>query len=112
MRSIRKWPNPPSLFPVPALLALLALPALVMGGTRIGSDATALMELVNSVRIASFPELKDADISVRDLKSDHVFLETRFTITSYIFRRHLRYMLFYNSEAARRHVPPDGLRAI
>jgi hypothetical protein len=67
---------------------------------------------VDSVRSASYPQLKEADISIRDLSSDSVYLETRFTMTSYFFGGRLRYMLFYNPEAARRQVPGEGLRAI
>jgi hypothetical protein len=105
MRSIRKCPKAAWLFPV-------ALPAFVVCGTRATSDASAFARIVNNVRAASFPELKDADISIRDLKSDCVFLEARFTMTSYFFNGRLRYMLYYNQKAARRDVPPEGLRAI
>jgi hypothetical protein len=106
MRPIRKWPKPSCLFPVPFLLALVAC------GTRTNPNVTPLMPLVNSVRDSSFPQLKDAEISIRDLRNDYIFLEARFTMASYFFNRRLHYTIFYNAEAARRHLPPDGLRAI
>jgi hypothetical protein len=68
--------------------------------------------LVNSVRRSSFPQLKDAQITVYDLHSDYVYLETRFTFSSYLFARRLRYMISFNREALARGVPADGLRAI
>jgi hypothetical protein len=41
-----------------------------------------------------------------------VFLETRFTFSSYFFSRRLRYMLSFNRAALARGVPEEGLRAI
>jgi hypothetical protein len=106
MRSISKWPKPAWLFPVPALLALVAC------GSQRPPDFRSITQLMNSVRDASFPELKGVDIAIRDLTSDYVFLEARFTMTSYFSRGRLGYMLYYNEEAVRRGVPPEGLRAI
>jgi hypothetical protein len=68
--------------------------------------------LVDSVREASFPQLRGAEITVHDLRSDYVFLETRFTLSSYFFGGRLRYMLMFNREASRRKAPAEGLRAI
>jgi hypothetical protein len=106
MRSISKWPKPAWLFPVPALLVLVAC------GSQRTPDFRSIRQLMNSVRDASFPELKGVDIGIRDLTSDYVFLEARFTMTSYFSRGRLEYMLYYNEEAVRRGVPPEGLRAI
>jgi len=72
----------------------------------------AIGTLVDSVRRASYPQLQNAEITVHDLRSDYVYLETRFTISSYFFERRLRYMLSFNPEALARGVPQDGLRAI
>jgi len=68
--------------------------------------------LVDSVRRASYPQLQDSEITIHDLHSDYVFLETRFTFSSYFFARQLRYMMSFNREALARKVPADGLRAI
>jgi hypothetical protein len=88
------------------LLVLLSAPA------PADSDLTAIARLVDNVRNASYPQLKDAEISFRDLRNDSVYLETRFTMTSYFFSGRLRYMLFFNQDAVKRHVPAEGLRAI
>src|SRR5262249_13965334 len=103
MRSILKWRKPPWLFPV-LMLTSCGAPARL--------DLTSITQLVNSTRASSFPGLKDAEINVRDLTSDSIFLEAQFTMASYVFGGRLRYVLSYNSEASRRHVPAEGLRAI
>jgi len=46
------------------------------------------------------------------MHSDYIYLEGRFTFTSFFFARRLRYMIRFNPEALARQVPPDGLRAI
>jgi len=68
--------------------------------------------LVESVRAASYPQLKDEDITLHEMRSDYIYLEGRFTILSFFFEHKLRYMVLFNPEATARHVPPDGLRAI
>jgi hypothetical protein len=88
------------------LLVLLSAPA------RSDSDFNAIARVVDSVRNASYPQLKGADIGFRDLRSDSVYLETRFTMTSYFFSGRLRFMIFFNQDAVKRHVPVNGLRAI
>ncbi len=67
---------------------------------------------MDSVRGASYPQLNDAEITLRGLRSDSVFFETRFTLSSYFFARRLRYMMMFNPDAMNLHVPADGLRAI
>lgn len=69
-------------------------------------------KIVNSVRRASYPQLEDAEITIHDLRSDYVYLEARFTFSSYFSAHRLRYMLSFNREALLRSVPEDGLRAI
>jgi hypothetical protein len=71
-----------------------------------------IAKLVGSVRSASFPQLKDSEITVYELHGDYVFLEARFTFSSFFSLHRLRYMLSFNREALTRGVPPDGLRAI
>jgi hypothetical protein len=73
---------------------------------------TEISRLADSVRSASYRQLKDVVITVQDLHGDSVYLETRFTFTSYFFGGKLRYMILFNRDAITRHVPPDGLRAI
>jgi len=77
--------------------------------------AAALREiapLVASVRAASFPQLMDLEISLEPMQSDYIYLESRFTFSSFFLARKLRYMILINPEAFARHVPSDGLRAI
>ena len=72
----------------------------------------AITPLVDSVRAASFPQLKDAEISFHPMRSNYIYLEGRFTLSSFFLARKLRYMILFNPEAMARQVPPDGLRAI
>lgn len=79
-----------------------------------GSDTAALREIeqvIRAVRHGSFPQLERVAITVYDLRSDFDYLQARFTVASF-FKRELQYMIFFNPEALRRRVPPDGLRAI
>src|SRR5271165_3298361 len=68
--------------------------------------------LADSVRAASFPQLKDVEITLHPMRSDYIYLEGRFTFSSFFFARKLRYMILFNPESFARRVPPDGLRAI
>ena len=68
--------------------------------------------LVESVRAASFPQLKDAHIAIQPMSSDYIYFESRFTLPSLLFQRQLRYQVLYNPAALSRRAPPDGLRAI
>lgn len=68
-------------------------------------------ELIESVRRASYPQLRNAKITVYDLQSDFDYFQTRFTVASY-FTRKLDYMMMFNREAIRRQAPAEGLRAI
>jgi len=104
--------------------ALAALLALLLGcGTsqRVQPAYTAveaepslreIARLVEEVRATSYPQLVTVPIKVESMQSDYVFFETRFTIASYLSARTLRYMIFFNSEAMKRGVPPVGLKAI
>jgi hypothetical protein len=69
-------------------------------------------EMVDSVRGESYPELRGADIAIVPFHSDSVYLRTRFSVPGFLLRRKLSYLVFFNEEALRREVPPDGLRAI
>ena len=71
-----------------------------------------IVTLIESVRSASFPMLRDARIEVLGLHSDFDYLQTRFTLPSYFFSSTLRYMIMFNPEALRRQAPAEGLRAI
>jgi hypothetical protein len=68
--------------------------------------------LLDSVRAASFPQLTGVDISLHPMRSDYVYLESRFTFPSFFLARKVRYLILFNPDAIPRQVPPDGLRAI
>ena len=68
--------------------------------------------VVTSVRQASFPQLADATIEFSPLNSSYIYFESRFTPSSFLFSRNLRYVMMVNPEAEARHIPDDGLRAI
>jgi hypothetical protein len=70
-----------------------------------------IKQVIQSVRLASFPRLSRADIAVYDLRSDSDYLQARFSVSSF-FSRKLQYLVFFNREAIRRQVPAEGLRAI
>ncbi len=72
----------------------------------------AIAPLMDSVRAASFPQLKDAEIALHPMRSDYIYFESRFTFPGFFFGRKLRYMISFNPEAIARKVPADGLRAI
>jgi integrase len=46
------------------------------------------------------------------MHSNYIYLESRFTLSSFLSARKLRYVILFNPEAIARQVPPDGLRAI
>jgi integrase len=68
--------------------------------------------IVDSVRARSFPQLQDAEITLRAIRSDYIFLEGRFSFTSYFLAPKLHYIILFNPDALARHVPPDALQAI
>jgi hypothetical protein len=104
---------PKSYSPIAPVL-VVSLLASCGGSSPSAQHALGLADIekaINDVRHASFPELERADISVYDLHSEFDHLQARFTVSSF-FARKLRYMILFNPEAIRRHVPADGLRAI
>jgi hypothetical protein len=68
--------------------------------------------LVDIVRAASYPQLKDVEIALHPMRSDYIYFESSFTFPSFFLGRKLRYTILFNPEAIARQVPPDGLRAI
>jgi Zn-dependent protease with chaperone function len=105
-----KWPPAARIF----LAGVLNVVILALLGCTVKRepDFAAISRLVDGVRNHSYPQLRDAEITIHELHSDYVYLETRFTMTSYFFSGRLRYMIFFNDQAAQRQVPAEGLRAI
>lgn len=92
-----------------AYFALWQSPA---GGRETDSALKTVAPVVAGVRAASFPQLKDLEITLHSMHSNYIYFESRFTFSSFFFARKLRYMILFNPEAIARNVPSEGLRAI
>jgi hypothetical protein len=68
--------------------------------------------IVEEVKAASYPELNGAEIEIKLFSSPSDYFQTRFTFTSFLFKKRLRYLLKVNRNLFARNVPDDGLRAI
>lgn len=79
------------------------------------ADRTALEQarlLLESVRSASYPELKDADIRVRLFSSDRDFFRTRFDAARFLAGLKMRFFVEVNPRAFELRAPDEALRAI
>jgi hypothetical protein len=79
------------------------------------ADRTALEQarlLLESVRSASYPELKGADIRVRLFSSDRDFFRTRFDVARFLSGLKMRFFVEVNPKAFELRAPKEGLRAI
>lgn len=94
-----------------ALTGLLAACGNSARNTPQPDSLNGIKQIIQKVRLESFPRLSRADIAVYDLRSDSDYLQARFTVSSF-FSKKLQYLVFFNQEAVRRQVPADGLRAI
>ena len=82
---------------------------------RSGDDnevITRVRRLVEEVKTASYPELKDADIQIKLFNSASDYFQTRFTVTSFLFRPKLRYLLKVNRRLFDQAATEAALRAI
>ncbi|MDX2044556.1 MAG: hypothetical protein SF097_25320 [Acidobacteriota bacterium] len=77
-------------------------------------DATIerVRRIVEEVRSASFPELKNTEIEIRLFNSQSDYFQSRFTFSSFLFGKRLRCLLKVNRNVFADGVPEDGLRAI
>src|SRR5256885_1430730 len=79
-------------------------------------DATTLLEraglLVNEIKAAAYPELRDADVQVKLFNSESDYFRARFAIRQFLTGRKLRYSVFVNADAFTRQAPEAALRAI
>jgi len=94
-----------------AFAAFLASRQLEETGRPTDPALSDIARIVDSVRAASYPRLSGEQITLREMRSDHIYLESRFTFMSF-FTPRLRYTILFNPEASARQIPPDGLRAI
>jgi hypothetical protein len=68
--------------------------------------------IVEEIRANSYPELKGLEIEIKLFDSKSDYFRTRFTFTSFLFGRNLRYVLRVNRNVFSHNAPEDGLRAI
>ena len=87
-------------------------------GTILGNDDSVIervRRIVEEIKIASYPELanlKNAEIEIKLFDSPSDYFQTRFTFTSFLFKKRLRYMLRVNRNLFASNAPDDGVRAI
>jgi hypothetical protein len=60
----------------------------------------------------SFPELRGADVQIREFRSDSDYFRTRFGIPQFVFGRQMRYLIFVNPRAVDAGVPKEAVDAI
>ncbi|MGH9801646.1 MAG: hypothetical protein ACRD82_14880 [Blastocatellia bacterium] len=68
--------------------------------------------IVEEVKTASFPELKNTEIEIKLFTSRSDYFQSRFTFTSFLFGKRLRCLLKVNRNVFADGAPEDGLRAI
>lgn len=91
----------------------LALVVETMAAAQASNDVIGrVRRMVEEVQAASYPELKDARIEIKLFDSSSDYFQTRFTFTSFLFKKRLRYLLRVNRNLFTDGVPEDGLRAI
>jgi hypothetical protein len=94
----------------------LALTAETIAAAKTSDDVIGrVRRVVEEIKAASYPELthlKDAEIQIRLFDSSSDYFQTRFTFTSFLFKKRLRYLLRVNRKLFDDGMPEDGLRAI
>jgi len=96
------------------LVIVLALSVEVGVVAASADDATIdrARRIVEEVKAASFPELKNTQIEVKLFDSQSDYFRTQFTFNSFLFGKRLRCLLKVNRSLFAHGVPEDGLRAI
>ncbi len=101
-----------------ALMVLLAigLTLLLQNGVMAKSADDVTVEkvrrIVEEVKAASFPQLRNTEIEIRLFDSRSDYFQTRFTFTSFLFGKRLRCLLKVNRNVFADGVPEEGLRAV
>jgi hypothetical protein len=96
-------------------MILLAALMLTVGAKAAASDDPVIQHvrrIVEEVRAASYPELKDARIEIKLFDSPSDYFQTRFTFSSFLFKKKLRYLLKVNRNLFTNGVPEEAVRAI
>lgn len=98
------------------IAVLLAVLMLLAVETKAAANDDELINqvrrVVEEVRTAAYPELKGAKIKIELFDSKSDYFQTRFTVTSFLFKRRLSCLLMVNRNLFTHNVPDDGLRAI
>ncbi len=98
------------------IAVLLAVQMLVVSETRAATNDDDLINrvrrVVEEIKTAAYPELKDAKIEIKLFDSKSDYFQTRFTVTSFLFKRRLNCLLMVNRNLITHQVPDDGLRAV
>jgi hypothetical protein len=68
--------------------------------------------IVEEIVNASFPELKNASITVKTFDSRADFFRARFSFARFLTFRKLHYLIFVNSQVFKKNAPVNGIRAI
>ena len=96
------------------LLALVFFLVLLPFTTpRAQADPTErIQRLMEEVRLSSFPELQGVPIQIQLFGSESDYFQARFTITSFLRQRTLRYVLCVNRQLFAVPPPEAALRAV
>lgn len=98
-----------------ALLMMLMVGLMLAVGAVARADddvAERVRRLVEEVKTTSYPELKDIKIEIRLFDSPSDYFQSRFTLTGFLFKKRLRYLLLVNRNLFAQNAPEDGVRAI
>lgn len=94
----------------------LALIAETTAAAQTSDDVIGrVRRIVEEIKTASYPELahlKNSEIEIKLFDSPSDYFQTRFTFTSFLFKKKLRYLLRVNRKLFADGMPEDGLRAI
>ncbi|MFN0111377.1 MAG: hypothetical protein ACKVZH_21140 [Blastocatellia bacterium] len=68
--------------------------------------------VVEEVKTASFPQLRNSEIKIKLFNSPSDYFQSQFTFTSFLFGKRLRCLLLVNRKVFADGIPEDGLRAV
>ena len=75
------------------------------------SALTKIEKILSEVRV-SYPELRDARISLKLFTSKSDFFRSQFSISRFFTFRRFQYIIFVNEQVFNLNAPEDGIRAI
>ncbi len=93
----------------------VALATFTLSASLAGTPETTLgraRRVVEEVRAASYPELRDADIQIREFASKSDYFQCRPDLRRAVVGRKMRYIVFVNPRVFELGAPEAGVRAI